>query len=126
MAKALIFIALLALPVILFLWSRSRKPKPLTIDPHEAYRRVKAGEKMEGELARSYVAYAMQHSQKVIAIVEHAFSKDEYGLVLENGQRVRAERNRGMWQRGMQPAVGQRVLLSIIPGNDRGTIENMM
>jgi hypothetical protein len=62
----------------------------------------------------------------VIALVEHVFTKEEYGLVLEDGRRVRAQRNKGMWQRGMVPAVGQKVLLSIIPGDDRGTIQNMM
>jgi hypothetical protein len=126
MAKLLILLVMLILPVAIFLWARTRRPRPLTIDPRVAYERIKAGEKMQGELGRSYRAYATQHTRQVIALVEHVFTKEEYGLVLEDGRRVRAQRNKGMWQRGMVPAVGQKVLLSIIPGDDRGTIQNMM
>ncbi|MEJ7729264.1 MAG: hypothetical protein WKG00_08615 [Polyangiaceae bacterium] len=126
MAKLLIFLALLVLPGAIFLWARTRRPKPLTIDPRIAHERIKNGEPMKGELARAYLAYATEHSRQVIALVEQVFTMEEYGLVLEDGRRVRASRNKGMWKRGMVPAVGQKVLLSMIPGDERGTIQNML
>jgi translation initiation factor IF-1 len=122
--KILVFLAMIALPIGLYVWARRRKSRPLTIDPRLAWEAVKNGAPMEGELARSYIAYAVANARPAFGVVEHALGDDRWGVRLQDGAWVNATRAHRMWKYGVTVKPGDRVELTMVPGDDKATIVN--
>lgn len=118
--QALILLGLIALGVgFFFLSRRKRTPR---IDPKAAWDAVQAGAPMTGDLAAGVGAYFAQNARPAFGVVEQAMSPDNYGVVLQDGRRIRATRGKGFWQRGIHFVPGQRVQLLMVPGDHHGTI----
>jgi hypothetical protein len=120
MTHVVVLAAMVLLPIGLFVWSRRRRSPGM--DPRAAWEAVKSGAPITNELAGAVGRYVAEHGRPAEGVVEGAIDADKYWVRLPDGTRLRAGRVMRLWRHGVVFAPGDRVRLSMVPGDDYASI----
>jgi hypothetical protein len=117
-ARHLIILAMVLLPVALFIWAR--RPRR-TITPEvarAAYEAMRANAPMTRDLAKAVGAHFARNAYQTEGVIEAVYGPDDYGVRLVDGTLVRGGRSRRLRWSGVILARGARVVVLALRGSD--------
>ena len=125
--KVVLLLAMVALPIALFVWARRRRgPSMDNATASAGFQAVRAGAPLTKELIEAVAVYTARNAYKTEGVVVAVFNQDHYGVRLSDGTQVRGSRSKAMWQRGIVFAGGDRVALLAVKGSDLATIRGRL
>ena len=95
--KLLIMLAMVLLPVGLFVWARWRRGSSMSSEAARAgYEAARAGAPLTDELIKAVAVHTARNAYRTNGVVEAVFSRDHYAVRLDDGTPMRGTRG---WKR---------------------------
>lgn len=121
--RSLLFLAMLALPIGLFLWARRRRAPSMSLEAARAgFEAVMAGAPLTDDLIKAVAMHTVHNSYDVEGVVVQGINSDLYLVRTTNGTVFRSVRSKPLWQRSVVLQPGERVALFAVRGSDRAQI----
>lgn len=116
-------LAMVLLPVALFVWSRLRRGPSMSPEAARAgYEAAQAGAPLTKELIKAIAVHTALNAYRTDGVVEAVYSRDHYAVRLADGTPMRATRGHKLWARRVVLEPGERVSLLAVRGGDTATI----